>query len=322
MNTTTTTTVPSSNKVQTALDALSTGIQAFTTGEDWKNMLEKMALAGRYSVIRFSFYNTLLCIFATGGKASYVASFDAWRKLGRFPRKGTAITILRPNFRKVEMLDSAGNPVIDSKTGRVKMVEKLCGFLPYNVFDIADTSGVSVDFSLDLPRVEDPEGFDQSFETLRKVAMEIKDSNGKHVVSKMTLRDRVSSDPSATAHGWYAPATREIVIIREDRTNAEIFDTSCHEVAHSLMHSSDSDHHARSEMEVEAESVAFVVSHALGLDTSKTSFPYVSIWASRAKDGNGKDFEKAIKASGSRIAKAAKVILDALCPETAESDSE
>jgi len=60
---------------------------------------------------------------------------------------------------------------------------------------------------------------------------------------------------------------------------------------------------------VEAESTAFVICHALGLDTSKASFPYVATWASRSLD---QDPLKII-ASGQRIATAATWILNALC---------
>jgi hypothetical protein len=67
--------------------------------------------------------------------------------------------------------------------------------------------------------------------------------------------------------------------------------------------------HGAPEREVEAESTAFVICHALGLDTSKASFPYVAVWASRERD---EDPLKLIATSGQRITKAATRILDAL----------
>ena len=81
-----------------------------------------------------------------------------------------------------------------------------------------------------------------------------------------------------------------------------------HEVAHALLHPL-GDPHGTPEREVEAESTAFVVCHALGLDTGAASFPYVASWA---RGDNALDM---VAASGERIAKTARRLLDALVPD-------
>ena len=82
--------------------------------------------------------------------------------------------------------------------------------------------------------------------------------------------------------------------------------TLVHETAHAILHGA-GDHHDLPTKEIEAESVAFIVSHALGLDTGAAySFPYIASWAS------GDDATKRVRASGERITKAARSILDAL----------
>jgi hypothetical protein len=58
-------------------------------------------------------------------------------------------------------------------------------------------------------------------------------------------------------------------------------------------------------IELEAESTAFVVAHALGLDTSDYSFGYIAGWS-------GKEALNALKACGTRIQQAADRILKAL----------
>jgi hypothetical protein len=60
------------------------------------------------------------------------------------------------------------------------------------------------------------------------------------------------------------------------------------------------DPHGTPERHVEAESTAFVVCHALGLNTGTASFPYVSTWASR----DGEDPVALVAQSGQRIATA------------------
>jgi hypothetical protein len=65
-----------------------------------------------------------------------------------------------------------------------------------------------------------------------------------------------------------------------------------------------------SAMELEAESVAFVVMQHFGIDSGDYSFGYISHWA-----GAGVDMEPAIaqlKESGAKIQKAANEIIDAL----------
>lgn len=69
---------------------------------------------------------------------------------------------------------------------------------------------------------------------------------------------------------------------------AQEFKTLVHECAHSRMHSSDSDaaqKFTRAEKEVQAESVAFVVCNAFGVDSgAEYSFPYIASW--QGKDMN------------------------------------
>ncbi len=64
--------------------------------------------------------------------------------------------------------------------------------------------------------------------------------------------------------------------------------------------------------EVEAESTAFVVCHALGLDTASFALPYVATWA------NG-DVEE-LAAAGENVRRASLVILDALQPPRVEAE--
>ena len=81
---------------------------------------------------------------------------------------------------------------------------------------------------------------------------------------------------------------------------------------------------------MEAESTAFVVCHALGLDTSETSFPYVAEWAHAAEPEGARgtagpasgrrtstDAAKQLATTGQRILSAATRLLEVLAPEAA-----
>jgi hypothetical protein len=67
--------------------------------------------------------------------------------------------------------------------------------------------------------------------------------------------------------------------------------------------------------EMEAESTAYVVCQALGLDTSDYSFGYVATWA-----GGGEQAIAGIKGSCERIQKSASTILRAFEPAPEESE--
>ncbi|MGH9205892.1 MAG: ImmA/IrrE family metallo-endopeptidase, partial [Acidimicrobiales bacterium] len=91
--------------------------------------------------------------------------------------------------------------------------------------------------------------------------------------------------------------------IRVELSNspAQRVKTLAHELAHALLHETFDN---RALAELEAESTAYVVCRALGIDSSDYSFAYASTWA-----GGGDEAIAGIKASCERIQKAAATIL-------------
>ena len=79
---------------------------------------------------------------------------------------------------------------------------------------------------------------------------------GDDVVTAVELQPRGRRDSGVT-RGWFDRRTREIVVITGETSRAQIFKTFVHDIAHAILHGNE-DHHARSAMEVEAESVAFL----------------------------------------------------------------
>ena len=77
------------------------------------------------------------------------------------------------------------------------------------------------------------------------------------------------------------------VVVRDDVDDAQAVKTLAHELGHVLMHGPDElaardTRICRGTAEVEAESVAFLVAAARGLDVSGYTFPYVAQWAASA----------------------------------------
>jgi len=283
-------------RLQDAKTALEDGLKALQSSDDWRRMLEGMAQVGALSVGRYSFQNQIL-IWQQRPGTRLAATFQTWREHGRFVRKGEkGMCILAPIVKKVAEDDA------DDEAKELRLV----GFRLVTVFGVDQTDGDALP-EVQLPNITADEAFEGSVETLREIALSI-DGNP---VSGMEFRTRQEGDPRS-ALGWYNPKTKHIVVLTDGQSRAQQFSTLCHEVAHAVLHPI-GDPHGAPEREVEAESTAFVICHALGLDTSKASFPYVAVWASRDRD---EDPLKLIATSGQRITQAATRILDALCAKS------
>lgn len=282
-------------KLEAAHEALRAGLAALETDADWQQMLRGMAVLGPLSVSRFSFTNQVMLQFTAPG-AAYAATFKRWQEYSRSVKKGErAHLILQPVFPKRPAdADEADAP------GAPKAPRKAVFFRALSVFTLDQTEGA------DLPKLRVPdfcaaEPFAECLERLTAALLALPGCP----VSAIDLRPRLPSDPPA--RGWYTPATREIVVLT-DVDRAHQLKTLLHEAAHALLHGA-GDHHSRPEQEVEAESTAFVVCHALGMDTAGYSFPYVARWA-----GTGDDALDAVTALGGRIQRTAALLLDVLLP--------
>ena len=211
------------------------------------------------------------------------------------------LAVLRPRIVKKRDANAAG--------GETENI--VAGFSYLTVFDFEQTEGEPLPPAILPADVATPEGFEWTVEKLREMVETLPSIKG------ITLRARTSNDCS-DVNGWYELRSHQIVVITGESTQAQLLKTLIHEVAHAVLHG-DGERHATATAEVEAESTAFVVAHALGLDTSSFSLPYVATWA--LADGE-KSPTKAVAMVGERIRRAAVVIFGALFPSPAAESEE
>lgn len=295
--------------VDAAQEALRKGLQALVTGEDWRTMLAVMARDVRsiLSPIRYSFNNQMIVSFSgmvRGLDASAVGTFRAFNKLGRTvrpeyydTRHKHAVHILAPKMVPVKVMEN----------GKEVQRMRLVGFRAIPVYLLGQTDGPALPEPAKPVRPtlpDDVPGFADHVAKLRECALAIKDAP----VASVEIRARRAGE-HPNANGWFQPSTRGIVVV-DSGNQAAMFKTLVHEIAHAIMHGGGMNAHAYAWNEVEAESVAFVVSSVFGLDTAGYSFPYVATWATASKEE--RDPLKIVNKSGDRIAKAARTILDAL----------
>ena len=248
-------------KVQQALERLNQGIKDFFTSDNYREYLACVSKLHKYSI-----RNTVL-IAAQCPHATYVAGYRDWeKKFNRHVKKGEkGHMILAPYKRTYEKevpgeFDLNGEPLTKQ--------EVYVTYRPVYVFDISQTEGEPfpdlikrLDFSVD------------GYERVKNALIQISECP---IIFE-------PFDENSSTNGYFHPLKNEIHI-REGMSEAQTIKTMIHEMAHSILHRDSLSPKPRNEKEVEAESVAFIVSSFLGdgengLDVSDYSFGYVASWA-------------------------------------------
>jgi antirestriction protein ArdC len=232
---------------------LAAGVENGVNGEDWQTML---AAAARFH--SYSWRNCLL-ILSQMPTATRVAGYRTWEAMGRQVRKGErGIAVIAPVvYRNAE--EERAEDVEDSPTSGIR------GWKIEHVFDVSQTDG---DPLPDIEPVrldgEAPEGFWDG------LAAQV-EANGFELLRETPTHAGALGEMDRSA------AT---VRVKDDLAPAQACKTLAHELAHiELGHGTRDCTDPRSRAEVEAESVAYVVAMASGLDTSNYSLPYVAGWA-------------------------------------------
>jgi hypothetical protein len=254
-------------------------VEGLVSSEQWRAMLEVSARFHSYSA------NNQLLIYFQCPEATRVCGYRAWQRLGRYVRKGErGIQILAPCRKRVNPVEGEG------EQGEVERIEILTGFRVVHVFDVSQTEGDEL--AEVAPRRLTGEVPKRLIEALeQRVADE-----GFRLQRETIAR---------SSRNGYADFERRLVVVRGDLSGVQTAKTLIHELAHLLLHR-DTDLSERAVAEVEAESVAFVVASALGLDTSDYSFPYVARWGGGDAELVAGTAERVIAAAGDLLAAVAQ----------------
>jgi len=250
-----------------------------------KKYTEYLKTAGKFH--QYSVNNTIL-IYLQFPSATYIAGYKDWQnKFRRQVRKGEkAIRIIAPIPHRRKETDLDGN-----ETERHWNTYKTC-----SVFDISQTDGE------ELPSITSIlSGKVENYQDIKKRL---------HAIAPVPI---VQEQIEGEAYGYFSQS-RQKIAIREGLPELQEIKTTIHEIAHSILHCKNGEQvcATRGEREVQAESVAYVVCCALGLDTSDYSFGYIAGW-SRDKD------TKTLTTHLTVIQKTAKSILEKLTGESCKN---
>lgn len=231
-----------------------------------------------------------------------------WLGLGRNVIKGqTGLKIWRPILRRMTEEEhqahiAKGGKPLQRVNG--KLPKRLVGWGIARVFDISQTEGepVEVETTTVTRRVRAAGGVRPELLTGDDTTGEL-ETFIRLVKAEEYTFERVSRTLLGGANGRTS-GTFRTVQVRDDVDDAQAVKTTVHELAHILCGHVDPgfDYVAhRGRAETEAESVAYIVCGALGLDTEQYSAPYVATWA----EGD----MALVRASADRIVKVSKEIL-------------
>lgn len=268
-------------------------IDGLNTADRWKEFLDVSRRFHNYSL------NNQMLILLQKSKATRVAGFHKWKEFGRSVNKGErAIWIYAPMVKRVIDKDANGN-VKRGPDGKPKWKEALLGFKTVPVYDVSSTSGKPLPEPPVIPfnrsSGEAPEGM---HDDLREQV----EAHG------YTLEYRDLGDAEGIPDGATDPRSKK-VIINTAYSHAHQAMTLAHELAHiELGHlERTAEYHTRAggqrhTMEVEAESVSYVISRRYGMEP-ESSFSYIDGWAMGDKEKVRKTADSVIKATDSILKK-------------------
>jgi len=260
-------------------------VEAIEGGKSQK-LVEYLKTMGRFH--NYSLGNAILIGFQKPN-ATRVAGFRTWQKFGRHVKKNEkGIAIMAPIVRH-KKVKRVGDEEENTQQHEGEMA---VAFKTAYVFDISQTDGKPLP---EFARVNGDPGV--YTERLRKYV----DSKG----IRLEYSDAIGSAEGVSAGG--------LIMLKKGLTAAEEFSVLAHGTAHEILHTNKNNRPKdKTVRETEAEAVAFVVCHAISLDTNSANSDYIQLY-------NG-DKETLIDSLG-RIQKTASEILEAVVDKESESET-
>ena len=326
------------NYIQSTKDRdrrLKEGVEKLMNGEEYAKFLEFNSRFHHYS------FNNQLLIFVQKPDATYVAGLGTWKKdfaAGGINQGEKGIAVSRPNVREFTEKDKLDAFLDDPKhaiyyteqeksrirdkfdaDGKVTLVTSFSFTYVWDVSQLHDKEGNRL--KLNVPEIRKQIGKD--FEDFAMVKEALTASSP---VAITYCKDISEDSDLKHAYGYYRPSTDTITVRDagfkdkdEVRSEQDCIKTIIHEIAHSMLHGKEMrvegiDNTSlldKSQKEVEAESVAFMVCDHLGIDSSCNSFGYLASYLPNDAEARYKALEKSMK----RINDCAGTIIEKLDKE-------
>ena len=299
-------------------DLLYSGLRDAASSPAWKEFLQFASKFHSYSV------RNCLLIYLQKPHATLVTGYKAWKTHhDRQVNKGekgirifAPVTVKKP-FHKQEGRFLDDEELKNTERSLVAWKRVMVGARPISVFDVSQTSGAELP---ERPRPQLLEG--QAPEGLWDSMVSIAHDAGFRVEHRA-----ITEKECASANGFTSFESK-LIVVKDSLSDAAAAKTLAHELGHMMLHDPataagqeiDAFGRERGQSELEAESCAYLVMGAHGVDAGDYTFNYITGWADADPDR--------LLASADRIMGAANRILDVtqgaeeVTPETAERAAE
>ena len=210
-----------------------------------ENYLEYLAFVSRFH--KYSHTNQML-IFCQKPEATLVAGYRTWQEMGhqlRVEEKEKGIKIMAPIFRKHLEENELGQPI---------SLQKLVGFKVVRVYDSSQLTEYAKAFWDFRERV--PDHAEDKYELVRRAVMS----------------DSLEINEQPMPRGKRGEANPDVIYLREGMDSVDRTNTLIHEWGHEILHFGPARSLVEEEFpkpiqECQAESVAYIVSHFLGINS-------------------------------------------------------
>jgi Zn-dependent peptidase ImmA (M78 family) len=236
------------------------GVKETFESDNYKNYLKFVSSFHNYSL-----RNTIL-ILTQRKNASQVAGFQSWKNHGRYVKRGEkGIAIFAPSKVKLKkpepVFDEDGNQKLNPDGSPVteEQENSFIKFMVTYVYDVSQTDG------------------DPLPEICNELQGNVDDYEKIFAAVKNISPYKIDFEQINSGAKGYCDYKNSRIAIKMGMSNEQIIKTLIHEFAHATLHQHTEK--SRERKEVEAESVAYIVSNFLGIDTSSYSFEYVANWS-------------------------------------------
>ena len=237
------------SKTQELIKQLQDGVRDLFASDRYKDYLKFLSSFHSYSA------GNCLLIWSQMPEATMCASYSDWtQKHKRQVKRGSqAIKILAPHTIKETDENGIDHTSIGFHAASCFDVSQTYSLDGESLPDIVRSLDMDVDYYMDLVSV---------LLSISPVPIEFEDIKG-------------------SARGYFSPSDCRIAI-QQGMSEADTIKTVLHEQSHAWLHAKGAEEESADQRtrEVEAESVAYVVSQWLGIDSSDYSLGYVAGWSS------------------------------------------
>jgi hypothetical protein len=313
------------------------GVNKLMDGKEYEDFLKFNRKFHQYS------FNNQLLIYMQKPDASYVAGYTKWKndfQAGSINKGEKGIMISRPNIKEFTNVDKLTEYInahsryftekererlvtLCKESGKASFITSFSYVYVWDVSQLKDKEGNPLKMNIPSIREQINRGMEEgqlSFDTLKGMLASISPVEIKFV------KDLEEDPHLERAYGYYSTTTDSISVrdagcVQDGtiRSEQDCIRTTIHEIAHSILHAKEMKEQGvensfmldKSQKEIEAESVAYMVCDHLGIDSSCNSFGYLASYLPEDPEERYKKLEKSMN----RINKCANVIIEKIDKE-------